>query len=60
MQRVRPLVNCFLLQMFAPWIRLANRSLRGVLSCSIVCYLDESGAAGSVPPVTDLIATLRS
>ncbi len=60
MQRLRPLVSCFLMQMFAAWIRLANRSPQGALPCPIVCYLDEFGAAGSVPRMADLIATLRS
>lgn len=60
MQRLRPLVSCFLMQMFASWIRLANSSPQGALPRPIVCYLDEFGAAGSVPRMADLIATLRS
>ena len=60
MQRLRPLVSCFLSQMFAAWIRLANRSPQGALPRPIVCYLDEFGMAGSVPRMADLIATLRS
>lgn len=60
MQRLRPLVSCFLMQMFAAWIRLANRSPQGALPRPIVCYLDEFGTTGSVPRMTDLIAILRS
>lgn len=60
MQRLRPLVSCFLMQMFATWIRLANGSPQGALPRPIVCYLDEFGAAGSVPRMAELIATLRS
>jgi type IV secretion system protein VirD4 len=60
MQRLRPLVSCFLLQMFAAWIRLANHSPQGALPHPIICYLDEFGSAGSVPRMADLIATLRS
>jgi type IV secretion system protein VirD4 len=60
MQRLRPLVSCFLMRMFAAWIRLANRSTQGALPRPIICYLDEFGSAGSVPRMAELIATLRS
>jgi type IV secretion system protein VirD4 len=60
MQRLRPLVSCFLMQLFAAWIRLANRRPQGTLPRSIICYLDEFGTAGSVPRMAELVATLRS
>jgi type IV secretion system protein VirD4 len=60
MQRLRPLVSCFSLQMFTAWIRQANRSPQGTLPHPIICYLDEFGTVGSVPRMADLIATLRS
>jgi type IV secretion system protein VirD4 len=60
MQRLRPLVSCFLLQMFATWIRQAIRSPQDALLRPMVCYLDEFGTVGSVPRMADLIATLRS
>jgi type IV secretion system protein VirD4 len=60
MQRLRPLVSCLLLQMFATWIRQANRRPQDALPRPVVCYLDEFGTVGSVPRMADLIATLRS
>lgn len=60
MQRLRPLVSCFLLQMFAAWIRQAHHSPVESVSHPIVCYLDEFGTVGSLPRMADLIATLRS
>ncbi len=60
MQRLRPLVSCFLLQIFAIWIRQAIRSPQDALPRPMVCYLDEFGTVGSVPHMADLIATLRS
>ncbi len=60
MQRLHPLVSCLLLQLFATWIRQANRHPPDAVPCPMVCYLDEFGTVGSVPRRADLIATLRS
>ncbi len=60
MQRLRPLVSCFLMQMCSAWSRHAHRSLQGALPRPIACYLDEFGTVGSVPRMADLTATLRS